>query len=40
MPVGLQIVGPRGSDGLLMSVVAAYQRATGHHLERPPDIGL
>lgn len=38
MPVGLQVVGPRGSDGLLMSVVAAFQRATDHHLERPPEI--
>ncbi len=37
MPVGLQLIGPRGSDGLLLSMVAAYQRATDHHLARPPD---
>ena len=38
MPVGLQLVGPRGSDAVLMSIVAAFQRATGHHMERPPEI--
>lgn len=37
MPVGLQLVGPRGSDALLISIVAAFQRSTGHHLERPPE---
>lgn len=37
MPVGLQLVGPRGSDAILMSVVAEFQRATGHHLDRPPE---
>lgn len=39
MPVGLQLVGPRGSDGLLLSAAAAFQRATGHHLDRPPETG-
>jgi aspartyl-tRNA(Asn)/glutamyl-tRNA(Gln) amidotransferase subunit A len=38
MPVGLQLVGPRGSDALLLSMAAAYQRATGHHLKRPPEV--
>ncbi len=37
MPVGLQLVGPRGSDALLLGLAAAYQRASGHHELRPPD---
>ncbi|HYI66405.1 MAG TPA: amidase [Candidatus Limnocylindrales bacterium] len=37
MPVGLQLLGPRGSDAVLLSVAAAYQRATDHHLQRPPE---
>lgn len=36
MPVGLQVVGPRGSDALLLSVVAAFQRQTEYHRQRPP----
>ena len=39
MPVGLQLVGPRGSDGRLLALAAAFQRSTGHHLERPPETG-
>ena len=35
MPVGLQIVGPRRSEGLLAAVGARYQRATDHHERRP-----
>jgi aspartyl-tRNA(Asn)/glutamyl-tRNA(Gln) amidotransferase subunit A len=37
LPVGLHIVGPRGSDALLLQVAAAYQRSTDHHRLRPPD---
>lgn len=38
LPVGLQAIGPRGADALLLSFAAAYQRATSHHLARPPDV--
>ncbi len=37
LPVGLQIVGPRGSDARLLQVAAAFQRATDYHLARPPE---
>jgi aspartyl-tRNA(Asn)/glutamyl-tRNA(Gln) amidotransferase subunit A len=37
LPVGLHIVGRRGSDALLVGAAAAFQEATGHHLLRPPD---
>src|SRR2546430_4478222 len=37
LPVGLQIVGPAFSEPLLVAIVSAYQRATGHHLRRPKD---
>ena len=37
LPVGLQIVGPPFSEPLLVAIVAAYQRETGHHLKRPKD---
>jgi aspartyl-tRNA(Asn)/glutamyl-tRNA(Gln) amidotransferase subunit A len=36
LPVGLHLVGPRGSDALLLRVAAAYQRETEHHRLRPP----
>ncbi|NJD29652.1 MAG: amidase [Chloroflexi bacterium] len=36
LPVALQLLGPRGSDGLLLAVGAAYQRSTAYHLLRPP----
>jgi aspartyl-tRNA(Asn)/glutamyl-tRNA(Gln) amidotransferase subunit A len=36
LPVGLQLVGPAFSEPLLLAVAEAYQRETGHHLERPP----
>ena len=35
LPVGLQVVGPPFSEPLLVAIVAAYQRETGHHLKRP-----
>ena len=37
LPVGLQLVGPPFSEPLLVAIVAAYQRETGHHLKRPKD---
>ena len=37
LPVGLQLVGPPFSEGLLVAIVSAYQRETGHHLKRPKD---
>ncbi len=36
LPVGLQLVGPAFSEPLLIAVAEAYQRETGHHLQRPP----
>jgi aspartyl-tRNA(Asn)/glutamyl-tRNA(Gln) amidotransferase subunit A len=38
LPVALQLVGRRGSDALLLGLAEAFQRATGHHLARPPEI--
>lgn len=38
LPVGLQLVGPRGSDARLLAAVQAYQEQTGHHLLRPPGL--
>lgn len=35
LPVGLQLVGAPFSEPLLVALVEAYQRETGHHLERP-----
>ena len=36
LPVGLQLVGPPFSEPLLVALVEAYERETGHHLRRPP----
>ena len=36
LPVGLQLVGPPFSEPLLVALTDAYQRATDHHLKRPP----
>jgi aspartyl-tRNA(Asn)/glutamyl-tRNA(Gln) amidotransferase subunit A len=36
LPVGLQLIGPRGSDARLLAAAQAYQERTGHHLLRPP----
>jgi aspartyl-tRNA(Asn)/glutamyl-tRNA(Gln) amidotransferase subunit A len=38
LPVGLQAIGPRGSDALLLGIAAAFQRATTHHRLRPPVV--
>jgi len=35
LPVGLQLVGPPFSEPLLLALVAAYQRETGHHTKTP-----
>ncbi len=35
LPVGLQLVGRRFSEPLLLALVSAYQRATDHHTKRP-----
>lgn len=37
LPVALQLVGPPRSEPLLLAVAEEYQRATAHHLARPPD---
>ncbi len=38
-PVSLHLVGPRHRDRMLLAVAARYQRATRHHLLRPPAGG-
>ena len=35
LPVGLQLVGPDGSDDVLMAVAAVYEEANPQHLRRP-----
>ncbi len=40
LPVGLQVVGPRGSDARLMAVAAAFQRETDFHRLRPPEVSV
>lgn len=35
LPVGLQLVGPRFSEPLLVALASAYQRTTDHHTKRP-----
>lgn len=39
LPVGLQVVGPRHTDATVLAAAHAYQRATTHHLRRPPLLG-
>jgi aspartyl-tRNA(Asn)/glutamyl-tRNA(Gln) amidotransferase subunit A len=36
LPVGLQLVGPRGADALVLAAARRFQEATRHHLARPP----
>ncbi len=38
MPVGLQLAGPRGSEGRLLAVAHAYQQRTHWHTLRPPGL--
>jgi amidase len=40
LPVGLQLVGPDGSDDLLMAVAAVYEEANPQHLRRPSLAGV
>ena len=35
LPVGLQLVGPEGSDEVLMAVAGVYEQANPQHLRRP-----
>ncbi len=37
LPVGVQLMGPRFSDGGLLSLADVFQRTTDHHLRRPSD---
>ncbi|MEJ3656793.1 amidase [Actinomycetes bacterium KLBMP 9759] len=36
LPIGLQIVGPRYADGVVLAAAHAYQTATTWHARRPP----
>ena len=37
LPMGLQIIGPRGSDAMLLELAEAYHRGTGWPQARPPE---
>ncbi|MCR4514059.1 amidase [Aeromicrobium sp. 50.2.37] len=39
LPLGAQVVGAPGRDGLLLGVAAAFQTATDHHRRRPSGVG-
>ena len=36
LPIGLMIAGPRFSEGKVLALAAAYERATDWHTRRPP----
>lgn len=36
LPIGMTIAGPRFSEGRILALGAAYQRATGWHMHQPP----
>ncbi len=36
LPIGLMIAGPRFSEGRVLALAAAYERATDWHFKRPP----
>jgi aspartyl-tRNA(Asn)/glutamyl-tRNA(Gln) amidotransferase subunit A len=36
LPIGVQIVGPRSRDDLVLAAGHAFQQATDWHLQRPP----
>jgi aspartyl-tRNA(Asn)/glutamyl-tRNA(Gln) amidotransferase subunit A len=38
LPVGAQLIGPAGSEALLLRVMGAFQTATDHHLATPPPL--
>jgi aspartyl-tRNA(Asn)/glutamyl-tRNA(Gln) amidotransferase subunit A len=43
LPVGLMIAGPRFSEGRILALANAYEKATGWHLKRPtltPDMAV
>jgi aspartyl-tRNA(Asn)/glutamyl-tRNA(Gln) amidotransferase subunit A len=40
LPVGIQVVGPPFSEAQLIRLGQAFQRLTGWHLRRPPDLAL
>jgi len=43
LPVGLMIAGPRFSEGRVMALASAYERATEWHLRKPkltPDMSV
>ncbi len=39
LPAGLQLIGPPGSDGLLLALAAEFQATTNFHEFRPPEPG-
>jgi aspartyl-tRNA(Asn)/glutamyl-tRNA(Gln) amidotransferase subunit A len=39
LPVGLQVIGPAFSEGLVLRVAHAYEQATDWHTQRPPNFG-
>jgi len=38
LPSGLQVIGGRFEDAMVLRVADAYQRVTDWHAERPPSI--
>jgi Asp-tRNA(Asn)/Glu-tRNA(Gln) amidotransferase A subunit family amidase len=36
LPVGMQMIGRRGSEGVLLALAERFQAATDHHLAEPP----
>ena len=36
LPVGLQVIGPAFSEGVVLRVAHAYEQATDWHRRRPP----
>ena len=38
LPMGIQLIGPRGSDGKLLRLGAAYHAATQWPDKRPPEL--
>lgn len=38
LPVGGQLIGPRGSEMAILSAVHTFQKVSDHHLRRPPGL--
>src|SRR6185437_7063464 len=36
LPIGLQIVGPPGADGVVLALARAYEKQSAWHKKRPP----